>query len=222
MLVAAASAGCEFGAGSDTGETRGPTCDTVAECGGAPNPLRTCVAKQDAYDCQIISLTQAASEPDAMIFKAQVSLESAFDVIAISPDAPCGTKVGWTIDESKSFGLMQLTPACGWLKKALLPSGHPNLERDETTPLWATSVFNPTLNVDEGVRAVQVGRASVMKDFPGCTEAQYTLMALSAFNQGESSVSGCGMVSKNGQNYIAAVLMRYQLLARAAGYDYRY
>jgi hypothetical protein len=222
MLVAAASFGCEFGDSSDTGSTGTATCDTVAECGGAANPLRTCVAKQDAYDCQIMSLTQAASEPDAMIFKAQVSLESAFDVIAISPDAPCGTKVGWTVDESKSFGLMQLTPACGWLKKALLPNGHPNLERDETTALWATSVFNPTLNVDEGVRAVQVGRASVMKDFPGCTEAQYTLMALSAFNQGESSVSGCGMVSKNGQNYIAAVLMRYQLLARAAGYDYRY
>ena len=222
MLVVGAALGCEFGGAPETDTTGAPVCDTVPECGGAPNALRTCSARQDAYDCQILSLAQTAAEPDPMIFKAQVALESNFDIEAISPDAPCGTKAGWTVDESKSLGLMQLTPACGWLKKALLPNGHPNLERDETSALWATSVFNPTLNVEEGVRAMQVGRAAVKKKFLGCTETQYTLMALSAFNQGESSVSACGMVSMNGSNYIGAVLLRYETLARSAGYGYRY
>jgi hypothetical protein len=160
----------------------------------------------------------AAGEPDPMIFKAQVSLESGFEVIAISPDMPCPIPAGWTEDESKSFGLMQLTPACGWLKKARLPNGHPNLERNDTSALWATSVFNPTLNVEEGVRAIQVARTSMKAKFANCTVAQYTTMSLSAFNRGESSVSGCGTVSMAGANYIRDVLSRYEILARAAGY----
>ena len=157
-----------------------------------------------------------------MIFKAQVSLESNFDLRAISPDMPCDQEPGWTVDESKSFGLMQLTPACGWLMKARLANGHPNLERDEASALWATSVFNPTLNVEEGIRAIQVARASMKRKFPGCNDVQYTKMSLSAFNQGESSVTGCGAVNVAGTNYIAAVLLRYQTLARAAAYPYPY
>jgi hypothetical protein len=222
MFLAAAVSGCEFSSTEPVDTGGGPTCDTAAECDGVPNPLRTCSAKQDAYDCQILALTKTAGEPDPMIFKAQISLESAFEVFATSVDRPCATKAGWTDAESVSFGLMQLTPACGWLKKALLPNGHPNLERDETSALWATSVYNPTLNVEEGVRAIQVARASMKAKFTSCTVEQYTTISLSAFNQGESSVSGCTTVTPAGSNYIRAVLSRYQFLAGPASYPYRY
>jgi hypothetical protein len=223
MMVAAAVSGCEF-ADSSSSDTSGgvTTCTDNAECNGATNPLRTCSPNQDAYDCQILQLTTAAAEPDPMIFKAQVSLESNFDILAISPDSPCGTKTGWTDAESKSFGLMQLTPACGWLKTALLPNGHPNMEQDETMDLWATSVFNPTLNINEGVRAIQVDRASVKKNFAGCTETQYTMMALAAFNQGQNAVMSCTDISPAGKNYISAVLLRYSTLAKEATYPYPY
>jgi hypothetical protein len=222
MFFAAAVTGCEFSETTPVDTGGGTMCDTAGECNGAANPLRTCNAKQDAYDCQILSLTMAAGEPDAMIFKAQVSLESNFEVISISHDMPCPIPSGWTLDESRSFGLMQLTPACGWLKKARLPNGHPNLERDDTSALWATSVFNPTLNVEEGVRAIQVARTSMKAKFTGCSVVEYTKMSLSAFNQGESSVTGCGTVSTAGTTYIRAVLARYEILARTAGYAYPY
>jgi hypothetical protein len=221
MIALAAVSGCEFAESTDSSAIAAQ-CTTPAECNGAQNPMRTCNPNQDAYDCQILTLAAASAEPDPMIFKAQVSLESNFDVVAVSPDTPCGTKAGWTVDESKSFGLMQLTPACGWLKKAILPNGHPNLERDQTSPMWATSVFNPTLNIEEGVRAIQVDRAAVTANFSGCSVTQYTMMALAAFNQGEQAVTGCTSISASGKNYISAVLVRYQTLAKAASYPYPY
>jgi hypothetical protein len=136
------------------------------------------------HDCLILEEAKAANEPDPMIFKAQVSLESGFNVFAISPDSPCGIHIGWTDEESKSFGLMQLTPACGWLQAALNPDGHPNMTKDMASDQWATSVFNPLLNIAEGVRAIQVNRATVTRRFPGCTEVEYTGMALAASNRG--------------------------------------
>jgi Transglycosylase SLT domain len=223
MLVVAAVSGCEF-TQTEAGDNGGAvtTCDATTMCNGVRDSLHTCNPNQDAYDCMILALATTAAEPDPMIFKAQVALESNFDIEAISPDTPCGVKAGWTADESKSYGLMQLTPACGWLKKALLPNGHPNLERDETAADWATSVFNPTLNIEEGVRAIQVDRAEVKKNFAGCTEPQYTMMALAAFNQGTGAVSGCTTISPAGKNYVTSVLTRYQLLARSSGYPYPY
>src|SRR5579859_7901947 len=155
ILLAFVGLGCEFAGGS--GGDVGSKCDMPPMCGGQVDPLYTCSDQWDKYDCQVLALAAAANEPDPMIFKAQISLESNFQVYAISPDSPCRTPAGWTDAESKSFGLMQLTPACGWLKQARLPDNHPNMEMDMTAPGWATSVFNPELNVNEGVRAVQVG-----------------------------------------------------------------
>jgi hypothetical protein len=222
MIVVAAASGCEFSESSSDTTGGNAACEAASQCNGVDNPINTCSASQDAYDCIILDLTKAAGEPDPMIFKAQVALESNFNELAISPDMPCKQSHGWPPDESKSYGLMQLTPDCGWLKAALLPNGHPNLEQDPTSALWATSVFNPTLNIQEGVRAIQVDRAAVKKRVTGCTEAQYTMMALAAFNQGEGTVVSCTDVGMLGKNYVNAVLNRYQLLARAAVYPYPY
>jgi hypothetical protein len=212
--------GCEF-AGSDSGNEP-DKCGMPPACGGKPDPLFTCSGQWDDYDCQVLELAAAAGEPDPMIFKAQISLESNFQVYAISPDSPCRTPVGWTDAESKSFGLMQLTPACGWLKQARLPDNHPNLEMDMSAPGWATSVFNPIINVNEGVRAVQVDRMNVTMSYPGCTVPQYTKMALAAFNQGENAVTGCDKISIGGLSYISAVMTRYQSLARSANWTSPY
>jgi hypothetical protein len=226
ILLLAMVAGCEF-----VGETTNPVsggpgvCDGVPQCAadaGNPDPLHTCNVSLDAYDCNILALTAAAAEPDAMIFKAQVALESNFQVFAISGDSPCGIKAGWTDMESKSFGLMQLTPACGWLNGALLPDGHPNMTQDVSSPEWATSVFNPDVNIAEGVRAIVVGRAGVMRRYPGCTEAEYTKMALGGFNQGSRAVTGCNLMSPGATTYVRNVLSRYFDLARNAAWPNPY
>jgi hypothetical protein len=117
---------------------------------------------------------------------------------------------------------MQLTPACGWLKNALLPDGHPNLTQDSTDPLWATSVFNPVVNVGEGIRALAVNRAELKKTFPGCTEPQYTRMALGGFNQGSNAITGCNQMRADANGYVLNVLAHYRELALAAGWTNPY
>jgi len=226
ILLLATVAGCEF-----VGETTNPVssgpgaCDGVPQCAadaGNPDPLHTCNVSIDAYDCQILALAAEASEPDPMIFKAQVALESNFQVFAVSPDSPCRSPAGWTDMESKSFGLMQLTPACGWLTGARLPDGHPNMTQDMSSPEWAMSVFNPEVNVAEGIRAIVVGRAGVMKTYPGCTEVEYTKMALGAFNQGPRAVTGCNLMNPGATTYVTRVLSNYFNLARSAGWPNPY
>jgi hypothetical protein len=186
------------------------------------DPLRTREPQRDLYDCEILKATAEASEPDPMIFKAEIELESAYDRFATSADAPCGIRSGWSDAECKSFGLMQLTPACGYLMEASLPDGHPNLTRDELGPEWATSVYNPSLNIRAGVRALEANRQDVAQSFPACTENEYTLMALGAYNQGKRAILGCGMMTPQAQSYVGSVLLRYKLIATLAGWPIRY
>src|SRR6185295_12354577 len=110
-------------------------------------PLVTRTSK-DAYDCPFLDDASKYQEPDPMIFKAQTDLESGFNPQAISPDSPCGeAHLDWMVAETKSYGLMQVTPACGWADDALLPNGHPNLETNSNANDWSTSVYNPVINV---------------------------------------------------------------------------
>jgi hypothetical protein len=157
-----------------------------------------------------------------MIFKALIDLESAFDLFAISADAPCGRGAGWSLDESKSFGLMQLTPACGWLFSARLSDGHPNMTQDPTAPPWETSVFNPALNIGEAVRAIAAIRANVVQAFPQCAEDDYTLMAVAAFHSGAPSSMGCRTYSQGAELYVSSMLSSYSRLAREAGWAKTY
>ncbi len=216
-LLVAPTYGCEFVTDDAVVKECVAACDDPI-CGGDRGA--------DAYDCQILESARLANEPDPMVFKSQISLESNFSLYAVSPDSPCdgGREPGWTEPETKSFGLMQLTPACGWLPNARLADGHPNLAHEEDAALWPTSVFNPAINITEGVRAIMVDRANVRRDYPGCTDDDYTLMALGAFNQGENAVSGCGlpMMSLSAQNYVRIVLSRYMELAGRAHWPYPY
>jgi hypothetical protein len=189
------------------------------------DPLRTrktTVDVVDAYDCIIISLAAKYGHPDPMMIKSQIQQESSFRVIATSPDSPCGIPAGWTDAESKSYGLIQTTPACGEATQARLPNGHPNLTTDMQAALWATSVYNPQLNLDMGIMTITNNLQQVRSRFPGCTVAQYVLMSAGAFNSGTNAVLGCSTFNARAQAYTTAVLGHYRTFAPQAGWPNPY
>jgi hypothetical protein len=157
-----------------------------------------------------------------MMAKAQIQTESGFNVLATSPDSPCGDPSGWSDAESKSFGLIQVTPACGEETGALLPNGHPNLDTDMQSALWATSAFNPAVNLDAGMQSITNSLRLAQVKFHGCTTAQYVEMSAGAFNSGDSAVTGCVMFSSRAQAYVNAVLGHYQSFAQSAGWPNPY
>jgi hypothetical protein len=218
-----ASGAAQGGASGMTGNagTGGGSAGTggaaASDC-PATDPLKTNKAKQDAYDCAVLQVSAKWGMPDPMIVKCQIQQESSFNVFAISGDSPCGIMQGWTDAESKSFGLIQTTPACGEAKSALLPNGHPNLDQDMSSALWATSVFNPTINLDEGVKTDTDSLKALQKKYPGCTVAQYNMMAAGAFNSGNNAVLGCGMYNARAQMYVDAITTHYHQFAPAAGW----
>ena len=173
-------------------------------------------ANYDQYDRQILSSSQKFSFPDPMIVKSMVMQESAFVYTAVSPDIPCGVPAGWTQYQSKSFGLMQVTPAC------IHPGTIPNLTLDQGSSLWATSWFNPRYNINQGTKALSGALSDMETKFPGCTANQYRLMAVGAYNSGEGSITGCGSWNTRADGYINTVLGHYQAFAQMANISYPY
>lgn len=213
VCLAGCDGGGSGGAGGGGGTTAiGGACDT--------DPLRTGLTAQqtgvsaDAFDCEILAATARHGEPDAMIFKAIIYVESRFDEAAVAcPNLPCGTPDGWSADESGCFGLMQVVPACGGTA-GLLPDGHPDMATDPSSSDWAGSIFNPAVNIEIGVGGVAGNRAQVKQQFAGCTEDQYTLMAIGDYNS-YGSTKSCTDINAD---YVAIVLDAYQQYAAAAGY----
>ncbi len=137
--------GCGSGGGSGTDGGSGGdafvnpgTCDT--------DPLKTgIVAMQtgvsaDAFDCAVIKTTAKYAWPDPMLVKAVMYGESRFDQFAAGcMNNPCGVPMGWSMNETGCFGLMQVVPACNpkptdpWI----LPNGHPNMKREAA---WAVLI----------------------------------------------------------------------------------
>jgi hypothetical protein len=209
-------AGGGGGSGGSTGGGSGGS-NGGGNCSSSNDPLRTGNGNSDAFDCVIVGLANQHGFPDPMLIKSQVAQESDFGQFAVSPDSPCGVPSGWTDAESKSFGLTQVTPACGESNATKLPNGHPNLTRDQNSPLWSTSVFNATLNLDQGVTAITNFWNAVKREHAGCTDKQYLLMAAGAYNSGEGSVLGCASLNTRAQNYVDNVLGRYRGFTNAGG-----
>ena len=191
------------------------TCD--------PDPLHTGLTavqtgvSVDAFDCEILRWTAASGEPDPMIVKAIIYVESRFDHTSVAcTNHPCEIPAGWSADESGCFGLMQIVPACGGdsNRPALLPSGHPGLELDPSASGWAMSVFNPDVNIQIGVAGIADNRAQAEAMFPGCTEEQYTLMAIGNYNS-YGSTHSCTVYNTD---YDDVVLAAYDEYSAAAGY----
>jgi hypothetical protein len=227
--VAALSIACSGGgSGSDGGTSNdaGASNDTgTAGDAGACNtdPLKTgLVAQQtgvsvDAFDCSVLAWSAFYNEPDPMIFKAIMYVESRFDHTAVAcPNNPCGVPSGWGTNETGCFGLMQIVPACGGMPNGvgLLPNGHPDLATDSTSSDWPSSVFNPDVNIEIGIAGVAGNRAQEKKKFPGCTEDQYTMMALGDYNS-YGSTKSCTEINTT---YRDLILPPYQEYAQAAGY----
>jgi hypothetical protein len=190
----------------------------AGSCAAGIDPLKTGDMRVDAYDCTLLALAQMYGDPDPMMAKAQIQVESGFNVLATSPDSPCGDPSGWTDAESKSFGLIQVTPACGEENAALLPNGHPNMDMDMTSSLWATSVYNPALNLDAGMQSITGSLKNLQMTYPGCTTAQYVEMSAGAFNSGDGAVSGCAMFNSRAQGYVNAAIGNYHQFAQSAGW----
>jgi hypothetical protein len=206
------------GGSSSGGGSSGGSSGGGGNCAAGSDPLATGNAQQDAYDCLLLSLAQTYGDPDPMMAKAQIQTESGFDVLATSPDSPCGDPSGWTDAESKSFGLIQVTPACGEENGALLPNGRPNLETNASSPLWATSVYNPNVDLGAGVQSIVGALTDLKNAYPGCTAAEYMEMSAGAFNSGESAVSGCAVFNSRAQGYVSSVLSNYKQFAQRAGW----
>jgi hypothetical protein len=180
-------------------------------------PIETGNPEYDAYDSFIRNSVATESWPDAMMIKAMVYQESSFEWDAISSDSPCGRPSGWTDAESKSFGLMQITPACDEGEECWKPDGHPNRTKDMSSPDFATSCYRPELNIAIGTATTVSEWKSMQKEFAGCTANEYILMAIAAYNSGHGSVDGCTTYTSRARTYIRNVLERYDELARLAG-----
>ncbi len=175
--------------------------------------ITTGIAKYDQFDTLIIDAVNKYGFPDALVIKAVEEDESFFDPFSVSTDTPCGIPSGWTSAQSRSYGLLQITPTCDYQvflnKGLLLSTGKPNLITYTTSPLWATSVFNPTLNIDFAVDDIKSEYDALKLHFPGCTEKQYIRMTLSSYNSGADSVLGCGLYNARGTNYVNLVVDIY-------------
>jgi hypothetical protein len=208
---------------STTGTTSTGSTGSSSSGACSPDPLHTGLTAQqtgvsvDAFDCPVLTWTAKYNEPDAMVFKAIMYVESRFDDTSVAcPNDPCGTPNGWTTAESGCYGLMQVVPACGGLPNnaGLLPDGHPNLDMDPTSSGWATSIFNPNVNIEIGIAGIAGNRTQVEQQFPGCTVDQYTMMAVGNFNN-YGSTKSC---TEYNTAYDDLVIMAYKQYSAAAGW----
>ena len=157
--------------------------------------------EQDQFDPYINNVSNHYGITDKMMVKSLIKQESNFDPFAVSSDIPCGVPQGWTDHESRSFGLTQVTPAC------LAGGGgdKPNLTTDTNSPNWADSWFNPQYNIEQGVKSLSDSLSLMKSKFQGCSDEQYMLMALGAYNSGEGAIFGCGSWNERANTYITNV-----------------
>ena len=176
-----------------------------------PQFISTGNSTRDQFDSYIINASDFYGITDKLLVKSLIMQESSFNSFLISSDIPCGIPDGWTEQESKSFGLMQVTPACRGTDGT-----RPNLTTDANSPDWATSLFNPEFNINQGVKEVSDFLSLVKSNFPECSNEQHMLMALGAYNSGEDAIEGCDSWNDRADDYITAVTEHYRTLSQRA------
>ncbi|HEX6282864.1 MAG TPA: transglycosylase SLT domain-containing protein, partial [Nitrososphaera sp.] len=85
---------------------------------------------------------------------------------------------------------------------------------DTNSSNWATSWFNPEYNINRGVKSLSDNLLLIKSNFPGCSNEQYTLMALGAYNSGEGAIDGCGEWNDRADEYITHLTERYRTLSQ--------
>jgi hypothetical protein len=223
------STGCHGGAGSTGSSVGGSMSINPGSC--SPDPLHTGLQplfngySVDIDDCPILMSTAKYGEPDAMIFKAIVYVESRFqsNAVGCTGNSGCCPQRGWTGTECGCLGAMQtgpwcnpssVPPGCSATNLGLLTDGHVDLDTSTTAADWANSVFNPTVNIELGIAGIACNRAQVKAQIPGCTEDQYTMMAVGNFNS-YGSTKSCTTYNFS---YDSAVVDAYKTYATAAGW----
>jgi hypothetical protein len=226
LLTIGCGGGAEHAPDGSTASPDPGTCD--------PDPLRTNLAplwngmSVDMDDCPILQFTAKYNEPDAMIFKAIIYVESRFkyDAVGCTGNGPCCPARGWSAAECACLGSMQTGPWCDStnLPKGctapdvgLLANGHVNMETDPNAANWPSSVFNPVVNVELGIAGIACNRAQAKAAFPGCTEDQYTMMAIGNFNS-YGSTKSCTVYNFS---YDTEVVKAYNEYSTAAGWPAR-
>ncbi len=202
----------------------GVTQDVANPGSCSPDPLHTGLTAQqtgvsvDAFDCPILEWAAKYNEPDPMIFKAIIYVESRFDdtSVARARTTPVGRRPAGPRLSRGCYGLMQVVPACGDDPNdaGLLPNGQPNMTTDMSASGWAGSIFNPNVNIEIGISGVAGNRTQVEKQFPGCTADQYTMMAVGNYNN-YGSTKSCTVYNTA---YDDPVVTAYKQYAAAAGY----
>jgi 3D (Asp-Asp-Asp) domain-containing protein/peptidoglycan/xylan/chitin deacetylase (PgdA/CDA1 family) len=165
----------------------------------------------DQFDSYITNSTNRHDILDKMMVKSVIMQESHFDMFLVSPDIPCGVPSGWTDQESRSFGLIQVTPACGEVN-----GSRPNLTKESNSPNWGTSLFNPEYNIEQGVKSLSENLSLMKNKFPGCNGKHYMLMALGAYNSGEDAIYGCGLWNDRADEYITEVTKHHRIMSQIA------
>ena len=173
------------------------------------NNISIGVPVYDQFDSFIINATNHYGITDKMMVKSLIMQESHFDIFIISSDSPCGVPDDWTDQESRSFGLTQVTPACGEVG-----GSRPNLTTDKNSPNWATSLFNPEFNINQGVKELTHYLSLMKSKFSGCSNEQYMLMALGAYNSGEDAIEGCDSWNDRADEYITNVTEHHRTLSQ--------
>ncbi len=223
--ICVAATGCK----DDSADHEAPVCSpqgpgTIDPGSCDPDPLRTNLEplwngnSVDAYDCPILEFTAKYDEPDAMIFKAIIYVESRFqyDAVGCTDNGPCCSERGWGKSECACLGSMQTGPSCSSSSSlGLLPDGHVNLTSDPNCKEFENSVFNPVVNIELGIAGIAGNRADLMDQFPGCTEDQYTMMAIGSFNH-YGSTKSC---TEYNFEYDEAVMEAYNEYSAAAGWS---
>ena len=228
-----APGGCSGGSGgSSSSGTDGGSTDsgtTLPDSGTCnPDPLKTNLPplfngnSVDMYDCPILEFTAKYNEPDAMIFKAIVYVESRFqfDAVGCTGNSGCCPQRGWSGSECGCLGAMQTGPACMSMSTlGLLPDGHVDLETNPSASDWSNSVFNPEVNIELGIAGIAGNRAQVKQQFPGCTEDQYTMMAIGNFNN-YGSTKSCTVYNASYDNTVLDAYKKYSAASGWAAHPY--
>lgn len=96
----------------------------------------------------------------------------------------------------------------------MLPNGHVDMETNPSATDWSNSVFNPVVNIELGIAGIACNRAQAKAGFPGCTDDQYTMMAIGNFNS-YGSTQSCTVYNFA---YDTAVVDAYTTYSTAAGW----
>ncbi|HEX6282681.1 MAG TPA: hypothetical protein VFZ67_10685, partial [Nitrososphaera sp.] len=85
---------------------------------------------------------------------------------------------------------------------------------DTNSSNWATSWFNPEYNINRGVKSLSDNLLLIKSNFPGCSNEQYMLMALGAYNSGQRAIDGCGEWNDRADEYITNVTTHHRILSQ--------